>query len=87
MPPDGEAQAMALEHEVQVYRSHLLDMLGVNDINEGRFVVIRRDDISSAFDTYEEALEAAYARYGLGPFLVKKIERKESVLYFSRDLR
>jgi hypothetical protein len=26
---------MALEHEVQVFRDHLIDLLGVNDINEG----------------------------------------------------
>jgi hypothetical protein len=78
---------MELEHEVQVYQSHLMDMLGVNDINEGKFVVIKGDDISPPFGTFEKALEAAYARHGLGPFLIKKIERNETVLYFSRDLR
>ena len=78
---------MALEYEVQVYRAHLMDMLGVNDLNEGKFVVIKGDEISPPFETYDEALEAAYARHGLGPFLVKKIERNETVLYFSRDLR
>jgi hypothetical protein len=78
---------MALEYEAKVYRTHLMDMLGVNDVNEGKFVVIKGDEISPPFETYEEALEAAYTRHGLGPFLIKRIERNETVLYFSRDLR
>ena len=78
---------MALEHELETYRLHLIDMLGVNDINEGKFTVIKGDDINGPFDSYDDALKAAFAKHGLGPFLVKKIERNESVLYFSRDLR
>jgi len=75
---------MALENELQYYRLHLIDMLGVNDINEGKFAVIKGDDFQGAFESYEAALEAGYERYGLVPFLVKKIEREERVHYFSR---
>ncbi len=78
---------MALEHEAQIYRLHLIDMLGVNDINEGKFAVIKAKYISHVYDTYEDALETAYHCHGLGPFLIKKIERNETVLYFSRDLK
>lgn len=78
---------MALEHELQVYRSHLMEILGDDCRNEGKFTVIKCDDISGPFKTYEDALEAAYEQHGLGPFLVKKIERNETVLFFSRDLR
>jgi hypothetical protein len=77
---------VALDHELQVYRLHLIDMLGVNDINEGRFVVIKGDEILGKFERYEDALQAGYDRYGLVPFLVRKIERNESVLYFSRPI-
>jgi hypothetical protein len=83
----AEGGLMALEYEAQIYRLHLIDMLGVNDINEGKFVVIKGDEVSPAYDTYEDALEAAYQRHGLGPFLIKRIERNETVLYFSRDLK
>lgn len=78
---------MALEHELQVYRAHLIDMLGVNDVNEGKYTVIKGDEVAGIWPNREEALAAAYARFGLGPFLVKKIERNETVLHFSRDLR
>ena len=77
---------MELDHEVQVYQSRLMDMLGVNDVNEGKFVVIKGDDVSPPFETFDQALEVAYNRHGLGPFLIKKIERNETILYFSRDL-
>jgi hypothetical protein len=62
-------------------------MLGCDDINEGKFIVIKSDNIIDLFRTYVEALEAAYEQHGLGPLLVKKIERNETVLSFSRNLR
>jgi hypothetical protein len=77
---------MALETEMQVYRLHLLDLLGVNNINEGKYTVISGDRIRGPFETYESALDFGYSHYGLTPFLVKKIERNETVMYFSRDL-
>jgi len=77
---------MALEYETEIYRLHLIDMLGVNDVNEGKFTAIRGGDIQGPFASYEDALEAGYERHGLVPFLVKKIERDESILYFSRAL-
>ena len=77
---------MALENELQYYRIHLLDMLGPDGENEGKYVVIKSKDFQGAFDTYEEALGAGYERYGLVPFLVKKLEKVESVLYFSRPI-
>jgi hypothetical protein len=73
---------MALEHEMATYQANLLELLA----NEGKFVVILGEEIAGAYDTYEEALEAGYGRYGLVPFLVKKISRVEPIQYFSRDL-
>jgi hypothetical protein len=78
---------MALEHELQVYRLNLIDMLGVNDVNEGKYTAIKGDEIIGPFPDYESSLDAAYKRFGIGGFLVKKIERVETVLHFSRDLR
>jgi hypothetical protein len=75
---------MALELEMSTYQAHQLELLPQN---EGRFVVIKGQEIAGAYDTYEDALQAAYDRYGLGPFLVKRVERSEPILYFSRDLR
>jgi hypothetical protein len=77
---------MALEYELEIYRTHLMELLGVNNVNEGKFAVIKDKDLQGPFETYEAALEVGYERYGLNPFLVKKIERNETILYFSRPL-
>jgi hypothetical protein len=74
--------SMALEHELATYRANLMEMLG----DEGKFVVIRGDEVLGVWPTYEKALGAGYDEYGLEPFLVKKIQRVEPVHYFSRDL-
>lgn len=77
---------MALNREAEVYRSLLHDLLGVNEINAGKFAVIHGDHARGIFDTYDEALKFGYENFGLAPFLVKKIERNETVMYFSRSL-
>lgn len=86
LPRDGATQggeAMALEHELSVYRTNLGSLMA----NEGKFVVIKGDEIlPNAYDDYESATAAGYQRFGPVSFLVKKISRTEPVLYFSRDL-
>lgn len=81
-----EGRPMSLNQELQVYRLHLIDMLGVNDVNEGKYVVIKGENILGYFAAYEDALNFGYDQCGLTPFLVKRIERNESILYFSRPI-
>jgi hypothetical protein len=79
---------MTLEHELKVYQSNLMELLGHAGENEGKYVAIKGDMIlPQRYDDYESALDGAYARFGIGGFLVKKIERVEPVLEFTRDLR
>ncbi len=78
---------MLLDHENEVFRSHLLELLGHAGENEGKYAIVKGDEIDGPFGDYESALRAAYERFGLVPFLVKKIERNETAMYFSRDLR
>jgi hypothetical protein len=78
----SKGPAMALERELAVYNEHLIDLL----VNEGKYILIRHEEISGPFETYDDALEAGYAKYGLVPFLVKQIQRVEPIYYFSRDL-
>lgn len=78
---------MALKYELQVYREDPSSMLGVGDINEGKYVVIKGDHIPGTFDGYEAALEAGYDKFGLVEFLVRKIERNQTVMSLSRGLR
>jgi hypothetical protein len=73
---------MGLEYEQATYQAHLIDLLSY----EGKYILIKGEDIVGPWETYEEALQAGYDRFGLVPFLVKKIQRVEPIQYFSREL-
>lgn len=74
--------ASYFDTELKTYRKHLPDLLE----SEGKFVLIRGEEVDGAFDTYGDALEAGYTKYGLESFLVKQIRSAEPIQYFSRDL-
>jgi hypothetical protein len=72
-----------LKTELQSYEAHKdeLDAKG-----EGKFVLISERDVAGIWETYEDALQAGYERFGLKPFLVKKIEKIEGIQHFTRDM-
>lgn len=80
--PDERTRVAMFEVERRVYEDHLPEFLD----SVGKFVLIFGGEIGGPFDTYAEALEAGYAKYGERPFLVKEISAVEPVQYFSRDL-
>jgi hypothetical protein len=68
---------MPLEREMKTYREKLPELLD----QEGRFVLIREDDLAGTFDTYADAIQAGYERFGLKQFLVKQIAATEPVYF------
>ncbi|HET9211704.1 MAG TPA: hypothetical protein VFR03_14955 [Thermoanaerobaculia bacterium] len=72
---------MALEREMETYRKRLPELKGEN---EGRFVLIQGDKVVDIFTSYEDALKVGYEKFGLNPFLVKKIEAVEQAQLISR---
>ncbi len=79
----GNDAALVFDAERKTYRAHLPELLA----SGGEFVLIRGENVAGTFNTYEDALEAGYAKYGPAPFLVKRINTAEPILYFSRDVR
>jgi hypothetical protein len=73
---------MALDKELETYRNKLPQLLG----DEERFVVIHGDEVAGTWQTYEDALQAAYKQFGLKSFLVKRIEGVDRVQFFTRDV-
>ena len=63
------------EKELETYRREFPKLLP----QEGRFVAIRDQQLVGPLATYEDAVQAAYERFGLQPFLVKRIEDVETV--------
>ena len=71
---------MALEKELQTYKSKLPELKG----SEGKFVLIHGDDLIDTFSSYEDAIKAGYARFSVQPFLVKQIQAIEQVQFVTR---
>jgi len=77
--------AVALEQELQAFERELPRLLQ-DPQNRDKFVLIHGDRVEGVWPTTEEALQAGYERFGLEPFLVKKITEHEKPLYFSRNI-
>ena len=75
---------MALELELATYRKNLPALLQ----QEGKFVLIRQDQVIGVFATQEDALAAGYDRFGLdAPFFIRQIKAVEAPLVFTRSVR
>lgn len=70
-----------LEKELETYNKNLSSLLA----NEGKFVVIHGENIDGIYESYSDALKIGYEKFGLDPFLVKKISAIEQISYFTRD--
>ncbi len=73
---------MALEKELATYQKKRSELLA----NEGKFVLIHADQLAGIWDTYEDALRVGYDKYGLKPFMVKRIEAVDTVNYSTRHV-
>jgi hypothetical protein len=70
-----------LEREYQTYCGRKDELLR---LGEGKYVLIGGTEVAGFFDTNEEALEAGFERYGIGGFLVQKVEAVERPRFISR---
>ena len=71
---------MALEKELETYKAKFHEWKE----HEGKFVLIRGDDVVEFFSTYEDAIKIGYDRFKLAPFLVKQIQAVEVVQCITR---
>lgn len=73
----------ALHQESETYRNCLPAMLGVHD---GQYVVIKGESLSHFAESYQDALEWAYEKFGLADFFVKQVSSDQGLSHFTRDL-
>jgi len=73
---------MALETELATYHSKLPELKQ----HEGKFVLIKGDQVVDFFSTYEDAIKGGYQKFGLEPFLVKKVAEVEPIFFFTRHI-
>lgn len=72
-----------LDLEIKTYAERLPTLLG----HTGKFVLIKGSQMVSLYDTYEDALKVGYEKFGLVPFMVKRIAPAEQVACFTRNLQ
>ncbi|MBI3823743.1 MAG: hypothetical protein HY289_13825 [Planctomycetes bacterium] len=70
----GEKALKLYEKEIATYVRELPRL--VEEGHEGRFALIKGDEILSVWDTYREATQAGREKFGLDPICVTKIERR-----------
>jgi hypothetical protein len=73
---------MSLEQEQKTYEREREKLMA----SAGKFVLIHGDEVHGVYDTYSDALQVGYEKYGLKPFLVKQIEMVQQAHCFTRDL-
>ncbi len=66
---------MALEKEMETYKKKLPELKN----SEGKFVLIKGDEVLDTFTSYEDAIKEGYKRFKLEPFLVKQIHQIEQI--------
>jgi hypothetical protein len=71
---------MALERELKTYHDNLASWKE----NEGKFVLIRGEEVAGFFSSYEDAVKEGYSKYKLDPFLVKRVSAFEQVHVITR---
>ena len=51
---------------------------------EGKFVLIRAKEVVDFYDDYTDAVRAGYERFGIIPFLVKKVAQQRQAQNITR---
>lgn len=72
-----------LDIELKTYDQQRGHLLGTA---EGKFVLIRNDQIVGVYDTKTDAIAEGYRRFGNVPFLVKQIIKVEAPQNFVSSL-
>lgn len=74
---------MAFETELKTFAAKLPELLK----HDGKFVVIKGEEILGTFDSYGDALGAGYKKYGAAtPFLVQRISPAQTVAFSTRAI-
>ena len=81
--PDQGSRSASLNREQAVYEANLPEWLSDH---EGEHVLIKGDKVDGFYESRDEALTAGYARFGVGPLLVKQVSPSEPVHHIPNAL-
>jgi hypothetical protein len=75
--------SQVLDAEIKTYEQQRDNLLGTS---EGKFVLIRGNQVGGIFDSKMDAIAAGYQQFGNVPFLVKQIVKIETPQNFVSNL-
>jgi hypothetical protein len=74
---------MELDQELATFQKELPKLLAAY---KGEYALVKGESVDSFWPNEDEAFDAGCARFGIEPFLVKKVEEKEEPLKTVVDL-
>jgi len=63
-----------LKTELAYYEKHVQDWMKEH---EGKYVLLRGEEVAGFFDTPQAAYEAGVSRYGTDPFFIRRVTQDE----------
>jgi hypothetical protein len=75
---------LLLKREINTYRRELPRLLAEGE--EGRFVLVKGDQVIAVWDTFDDAYEAGRLLYGLDVFLAQPINPRDLTYVFPKEL-
>ena len=76
---DQRSRAMSLNREQAVYEANLPRWVSNH---EGKYVLIKGDEVVGFYGSRDEALAAGYIRFGIGPLFVKQVRPPSRFITF-----
>jgi len=77
-----EGAPIVFKQELALYQQKLPELMP----EQGKWVLIHRDEFGGVFAAYEDAIKEGYDKYGALPFLVKQIESEGQAHFFTREI-
>lgn len=78
---DRKTPASTLLDEVQAFERMLPELMK----HAGKFALIQGGVLAGVYSAYEDALKIGYEKYGVTPFLVRKIAQTQNIAFISRS--
>ena len=63
--------------EKKAYENALPDLLK----EEGKFALVKGENVVGVYESYEDALKVGYEKFGLESFFIKRIQQIEEPIY------
>jgi hypothetical protein len=73
---------MALEREIATYQREKARLLAEGE--HGRYALIHGDAVASVWDTWRDASQAGYEKFGLESFMIQEIREIERPILITR---